>query len=119
VFTVIVVEGIDVKAEPISRRKVLSIWKELSGKRFPKVAAFQLDNNDFDRIMKLNKCAENERIEMKEWGRVLSTKGTDACVFKTHEYVDTDYVILVRENPYHKLDEILKHELTHISRGDL
>jgi len=56
---------------------------------------------------------------MKEWGRVLSTKGTDACVFKTNEYVDMDYVILVRENPYHKLDEILKHELTHISRGDL
>lgn len=118
-FTVIVVEGIEVKVEPISGRKILPIWKELTHKRFPKVAAFQLGNNDFDRIMKVNKCAENERIEMREWGRVLSTKGTDACVFRTNEHVDVDYIILVRENPYHKLNEILKHELTHISNGDL
>jgi hypothetical protein len=26
---------------------------------------------------------------------------------------------LVRENPYHTLDEIIVHELSHIARGDL
>ena len=32
---------------------------------------------------------------------------------------DAEYVILVRETPYNRLDEIILHELSHIARGDL
>lgn len=57
--------------------------------------------------------------EIMEWGRVLSTKGTDACVFNAEEADGVDYIILVRKTPYHILDEIILHELGHIARGDL
>jgi hypothetical protein len=35
------------------------------------------------------------------------------------EFADFDYIILIRENPYHRFGEVLKHELSHIARGDL
>ena len=86
---------------------------------FPMVVAFQLEDLDFDHLMELRSCREDERREMVEWGRVLSAGGTDGCVFNVDEYVEVDYVILVRKNPFHQLDEILMHELRHIARGDL
>jgi hypothetical protein len=56
---------------------------------------------------------------LKSGGKLLSTKGTDACVFNGEENDDAEYIILVSENPYHSLDEIIVHELSHIARGDL
>ena len=41
-----------------------------------------------------------------------------ACL-TLNETDNAEYVILVRENPYHSLDEIILHELSHIARGDL
>lgn len=52
-------------------------------------------------------------------GRVLSIEGTDACVFNAEESADVDYSILVREDPYHRLAEVLKHEMFHIAKEDL
>ena len=52
-------------------------------------------------------------------GQGPATRGTDACVFNACENEDADYVILVREKPYHRIDEIILHELTHIAKGDL
>lgn len=118
-FAVITIEGIRVNAKAISKKQLASIWKTLSSKAFPRVKAFQLDDGDFDRVMALRKCWADVGREMIEWGRVLSTKGTDACVFNADEFVEVDYVILVRENPYHSLKEVLEHELSHIARGDL
>ena len=54
--------------------------------------------------------------EIVEWGRTLSTKGTDACVFNARETEEAKYIILVRENPYHRFDEIILHELSHIAK---
>jgi hypothetical protein len=115
----IAVEGTRFKAKMIPRARVVSIWKALTKRPFPKVAAFQLKDSDFDRAMQLMKCKDDERREKREWGRVLSTKGTDACVYSADETADVDYVILIRENPYHSLQEVLKHELSHIAGGDL
>ena len=115
----ITIEGIRVNAKAISKRQLVSIWKTLSNKAFPRVKAFQLDDDDFDRVMALKKCWADVGREMIEWGRALSTKGTDACVFNADEFVNVDYVILVRENPYHSLREVLEHELSHIARGEL
>ena len=117
--SMISVEGIDVKARVIPRERIISAWKVLSAKPFPKVAALQLKGNDFNRFIERIKCADDERREIEEWGRVLSTKGTDACVYKTEEFADVDYIILIRENPYHRLREVLEHELSHITRGYL
>ena len=55
--------------------------------------------------------------ELEEWGKVLATEGTDACVFNDPGAI-AEYVILVRENPYHDIAKILEHELSHIARGD-
>jgi len=118
-FAVITIEGIRVNAKAISRKQLVSIWKMQSNKSFPRLKAFQLDDGDFDRVMALRKCWADVGRELIEWGRVLSTRGTDACVFNAEEFVDVDYVILVRENPYHSLKEVLEHELSHIARGDL
>ena len=115
----ITVEGTNVKARMIPRNTVMSAWNLLTKEPFPKVEAFQLKDGDFDRVMELMKCADDERREIEEWGRVLSTRGIDACVYNAGESADVDYIILIRENPYHKLRDVLKHELSHIARGDL
>ena len=116
---VIAVEGIKVKAKTIPNKQLMSIWKGLTDKPFPKVKAFQLNDDDFDRVIRLKRCEEDELRELKEWGRVLPTEGTDACVFNADEFANLEYIILVREKPYHSLGEILKHELLHIAKGEL
>jgi len=115
----ITIEGTNVKAKTIPRNTIMAAWDMLTKKSFPKVAAFQLKDGDFDHVLELMKCADDERREIEEWGRVLSTRGIDACVYNADESDDVDYIILIRENLYHKLEDILKHELSHIARGDL
>ena len=115
----ITIEGIKVKAKTIPKEPLTSAWETLTNKPFPKVKAFQLNDNDFNRVIQLRRCEEDEIREMEEWGRVLTTRGTDACVLTAHEYADVDYIILIRKNPYHSLREIIKHELSHIAKGDL
>src|ERR1035437_4546 len=112
------VEGIEMKTERIPKRHLTAAWKILSSKPMPKVKALRLSDEDFNHVLKDRHCLEDDFREIEEWGRVLSTKGTDACVFNGEEG-DADYIILVRENPYHSLDEIIVHELSHIARGDL
>ena len=115
----ITIEGVKVNAKAIPEKQLALIWKTLSSKAFPRVKAFQLDDGDFDRVIALRKCWADVGREMIEWGRVLSTRGTDACVFSAEEFADVDYVILIRTSHYHGFEEILEHELSHIARGDL
>jgi hypothetical protein len=115
----IMVDGRRVKTKELPRQRLLSIWKRLAKEPFPKVRAFQLEDEDFDDFVKMTKCRGDERREMEEWGRMLSAKGTDACVYMSDDSSNVEYVILVRENPYHTVEEILEHELSHIAKGDL
>lgn len=115
----VLVEGIKMKTERITKKRLAAAWKTLSSKPFPKVKALKLSDDDFNHVLKHRHCIDDDFREVEEWGRVLSTKGTDACVFNGDETDDSDYIILVRENPYHSLDEIIVHELLHIARGDL
>jgi hypothetical protein len=113
------IEGIEVKATVISKKQLVSMWKTLTEKPFPRVKAFRLEDTDFDHLVQLRKCRDDVRRELEEWGRVLSTRGTDACVFNADESSNVGYVILIRESPYHTFKEVLEHELSHIARGDL
>ena len=115
------VDGIEIKmkAKPIRKTQLVKAWKTLSSKPLPKVKALELSDEDFDHVIQRRHCLEDELCDLEELGRVLSTKGTDACVFNVEQTEDADYIILVRENPYHSLDEIILHELSHILRGDL
>ncbi len=115
----ITVEGMKLKAKRIPTKQLLSVWKTLTCKLFPRVKAFQLCDYDFDRVIRLRRCEEDELRELEEWNTILTTEGTDACVFNTDETPGLDFMILIRENHYHKLEEILTHELSHIARGDL
>ena len=119
----ITVQGITVKAKVILKSQLLAAWKRICSEPFPRVGAFQLLDSDFDRVMRFTqKSSEDEWRERLEWGRVLPIEGTDASVCTANEFAGVDgvdFVILVRENPYHKLSEILEHELGHIARGDL
>jgi len=113
------IEGIKMEAKQISRNQLIKAWKTLSSKPLPKVKALKLSDDDFNHVIQHRQCFEDELREIEEWGRVLSTYGTDACVFNAEETEDAEYIILVRENPYHSLNEIILHELSHIARGDL
>ena len=113
------VEGIEMKIERISKRHLTAAWKTLSSKPMPKVKALRLSDDDFNHVLKYRQSIEDDFREIEEWGRILSTHGTDACVFNGDETDDVDYIILVRANPYHSMDEIIVHELSHIVRGDL
>jgi hypothetical protein len=114
-----IVEGVQMKAKRIPQRRLAAAWKTLSHKPMPKVKALRLSDDDFNHVLRHRRCIEDDFREIEEWGRILSTKGTDACVFKGDETHDAEFIILVRENPYHILDEIIIHELSHIARGDL
>ena len=114
----VMVEGLEMNAKPIHKKKLAKAWKTLSSKPLPKVKALKLSDDDFNHIIEHRHCFEDDLHEIEEWGRVLSTNGTDACVFNAQE-TDAEYIILVRENPYNTLDEIILHELSHIARGDL
>ena len=118
-MTLITLEGLKVNVKSIPRTQLVSLWKILTHQPFPRVRAFQLADKDFEHILYFRKCREDERREIQEWGRVLSTRGTDGCVFNADEFADIDFVILIRENPYHSTREVLTHELSHIARGDL
>jgi len=121
VFFLVMVEGIEIKmkAEPIRKKQLVKAWKTLSSNPLPKVKALKLSDEDFNHVIQHRHCFEDELCELEEWGRVLPTKGTDACVFNAEQTEKAEYIILVRENPYHSLDEIILHELSHIARGDL
>jgi hypothetical protein len=114
-----IVEGFRMKGTCIPKNKLITAWKMLSHKPFPKVKALKLNDDDFNQVLEHRHCIADDFREIEEWGRTLSTKGTDACVFNGDENDDAEYIILVRKNPYHTLDEIIVHELTHIARGDL
>ena len=115
----VLVEGIQMKAQRIPKKQLNEAWKSLSSMPFPKVKALKLSDDDFNHVLEHRHFPEDSLRELEEWGRILSTKGTDACVFNADETDDAEYIILVRENPYHSLDEIIVHELSHIARGDL
>ena len=116
---VIAIEGIMAEAKALPQRRLSSIWKELTRKPFPKVKAFQLKDTDFNQVIRIRKCREDELRELEEWNAILLPEGTDACVLNAEARSSLDYIILVRENPYNSLGKILRHELTHIARNDL
>ena len=115
----VLVEGMEMEAKQINEEQLSKAWKNLSNKPLPKIKALTLRDDDFNNVIETRRCPEDNMREIEEWGRILSTKGTDACVFNADQNEGADYIILVRENPYHTLDEIIVHELGHIARGDL
>jgi hypothetical protein len=116
---VINIDGIKVKGRAIQRKQFLPIWRQLSEDAFPKVKVFLLEEEDFTQVLAKRRCREDEIREFEEWVRLLTVGGTDACVFNPEDASVADYIIVIRKNPYHKITEILEHELTHIARGDL
>ncbi len=116
---IITVAGIKVKAKVIPKKEIVHLWQMLTKKRFPRVRVYQIGDGDFESIVELSKTQDDEKRELKEWGRILPPEGTDAIVYDTDEFPGVDYVILIRETPYHSLPQVVKHELSHIARGDL
>ena len=113
------IEGQQFDAKQIDSEQLAETWKKLSKKPFPKVKALLLNDYEFDKIVEGRRCFEDSIRELEEWGRLLPTKGTDACVYNAEDKEDADYIVLIRENSYHTIDEIIVHELSHIARGDL
>ena len=115
----VLVQGVQVKAKLISRGRIAKVWKTLTNKPLPKIRALQLSDEDFNRMIDYRRCPADQLREIEEWGRTLSTNGTDACVFNAGHTDNAEFIILIRENPYHNINEIIVHELSHIEKGDL
>jgi hypothetical protein len=116
----VLVEGMQLNGNRITGSQIRKAWATISSKPLPKIKAVALSNADFNRIIDVRRCPEDDMREIEEWGRILSTKCTDACVFNADQTTEgAEYIILVRQSPYHSLEEILIHELMHIARGDL
>jgi hypothetical protein len=115
----VVVEGLNLKAKRIPKSQLFQIWKNLTNKPYPKIKALILSDQEFNLVIERRQCPADMLRELEEWGRILSTKGTDACVFNGDNKEKAEFIILIRENPYHKIEEIILHELSHIIRGDL
>jgi hypothetical protein len=105
----VLIEGLKIEAKRIPRKQLTIAWKTLTRRPFPKVKALKLSDGDFNHVLERRHCPEDALLEIEEWGRTLSTRGTGACVFNADEIEDVDYVVLVRQNPYHSLDEIIVH----------
>jgi hypothetical protein len=115
----VLIEGLKLKAERIPKTQLTQQWKTLNHEPMPKIAAFKVEEEDFESVLLRLNCPEDLEREILEWGRTLTREGTDACVFNGEENLNVDYIILVRQNPYHSLNEIIRHELAHITKGDL
>jgi hypothetical protein len=114
-----VVEGLTLQASTIPHRQLVACWRHISRKPMPRVKALRLSDADFNHVLENRDCLEDQLREVEEWGHVLSHSGTDACIYNADQGDDCDFVILIRQNPYHSLEAILLHELWHIVRGDL
>lgn len=104
----------------VSKAKVLHIWNQLYPKeRLPKISAGVVPKEDFfdfqnqirGHYIKLGRPDYIETESIKEWGEVV--EGC-ACAVKSTD----GYLVLVRSDSPHSLEEDLKHELTHIHNGD-
>ncbi|MCW4001131.1 MAG: hypothetical protein NWE93_12935 [Candidatus Bathyarchaeota archaeon] len=113
------VEGLEMQARQIPRRQLAAAWQKLSAKPLPKIKALQVSDADFNHVLAHRRCPEDDQREIEEWGHLLTVQGTDACVFCGEAADGADYVMLIRQSPYHSLQEIISHELAHIARGDL
>ena len=118
-FFMVVLEGLTLQATTVPHWQLAAAWLKISHKPLPRVKALRLGDSDFNHVLKRRDCIEDQLREIKEWGYVLSFEGTDACIFNADEGDDADYVILIRQNPYNTIEEILLHELAHIERGDI
>jgi len=108
-----------IKAKRIDEKHLVKTWKTLSRKPLPKIKALKLRDEDFNYVIEHRRCLEDDLREIDEWGGILSPAATDACVFNADETEEAEYIIVVRENPFHSLDEIIFHELSHIAKCDL
>jgi len=53
----------------------------LSSNPLPKIKALELSDEDFNHIMGVKCCPEDQMREIDEWGRILSTKA------RTHVFI--------------------------------
>ena len=60
------ISGIDVTARVIPKSQMVLAWKELTRKPFPRVKAYRLTDEDFDRVIRLRRCEEDLERENKK-----------------------------------------------------
>ena len=84
----VLVEGLKMKTKRIPKNQLTAAWKTLTRRPFPKVKALKLSDDDFNHVLEHMHCPEDSLREIEEWGRTLSTRGTDACVFNADEADD-------------------------------
>ena len=64
----VLVEGFKLKAKQITKKHLVSTWKKLTDKPFPKIKALMVSDDDFDHVMRQRHCLEDDLREMEEWG---------------------------------------------------
>jgi len=101
----------------VSEDVMRKIWLTISEKPFPSVQAYVLEDREYDRVMwKLDKSPLIKSQGLFEYGKKCSPIGSEAVVFATEAF---NYMVLIKKDSRVSLEENLKHELEHISRGEV
>jgi len=69
----VLVEGMQLNGKRITGNQIRKAWKSISSKPLPKIKAITLSNADFNYIVDVRRCPEDDMREIEEWGRILST----------------------------------------------
>ena len=100
--------------EPISIITIKKAWDKLTNRKFPKVRAFILSENEYVKMirkMMKDKIMKKVGIEgqLREYGNYRNPEETCASLVCADE---NDWVIIMKEET--DIDENLEHELAHI-----
>lgn len=96
-------------ADPISQKALLNVWRSISDKPLPKIAAFRFPDKQFYQVLEIlqsNEGVTDTRVQ--EYGVNFDNSLIEACTFE----FEGQMIILVKESS--DLTESLEHELRHI-----
>ena len=64
----ILVEGMQLNGKRITGSQIRKAWTTISSKPLPKIKAITLSNEDFNHIIDVKRCPEDDMREIEEWG---------------------------------------------------
>lgn len=116
---------IQLDGEEISEKKMLRVWQLITEKPFPfgKIEAYLLENEEFERVAgTLDDLAGKGKFvdqTLWEYGKKRDFRKADGLTALIDVEGTMCWVILAKKHGKQTLEEILKHELDHISKNEV
>lgn len=112
------------KGDILSKKQLVKTWKSLTKKPFPygKVRAVVLESEDADKAWEALRNSSNIiNCTPQEYGKMLplDKKTTAVTILETRSMNSDGWLILIRKDSSVGLEADLKHELSHIVKGEI